>query len=70
MYQATEPRLSQSKIGTIAERYSGARQRLRETAQIRLEHELKLIDRHGLAGFFLIYHRIFELVREDPQIDG
>ncbi len=30
----------------------------------RLDEEFALIRRHGLAGFFLVYHRIVELARE------
>ena len=30
----------------------------------RLDEEFRLIRRHGLAGFFLVYHRIVELARE------
>ena len=32
--------------------------------QQRLDEEFALIRRHGLAGFFLIYHRVVELARE------
>jgi error-prone DNA polymerase len=45
----------------LDERYSGRRQRYRSAAQARLDHELALIEQHGLAGFFLIYHQIFQL---------
>ena len=37
---------------------------LREEATRRLEEELRLVDHHGLSGFFLVYHDIFELARE------
>jgi len=36
----------------------------RREAEDRLEEELKLVDRHGLAGFFLVYRDILELARE------
>ena len=36
----------------------------RERAQARLEDELRLIAKHDLAGFFLIYHEVFRLARE------
>jgi len=42
-----------------AERYGGLTPRVRE----RLERELSLIERHGLAGFFLLYHRIAQEAR-------
>ncbi len=36
----------------------------RAEAQHRLEEELRLIEHHGLCGFFLVYHDLFELARE------
>ena len=45
----------------LAERYSGQHARYRERAQTRLEHELTLVEQNKLGGFFLIYHRVFEL---------
>jgi error-prone DNA polymerase len=36
----------------------------RTEARRRLEEELALVDRHGLAGFFLVYRDIMELARE------
>ena len=36
----------------------------RAEAEVRLEHELAMIDRLGLAGFFLLHHEIFELAQE------
>ncbi|MGE0228197.1 MAG: DNA polymerase III subunit alpha, partial [Dehalococcoidia bacterium] len=44
--------------------YSGPRQRYREVARQRLDHELEIIERHQLGGFFLIYHQIFELAKD------
>lgn len=38
--------------------------RLREQAQARLEDELRVIERLGLAGFFLLHHEMLELARE------
>ena len=38
--------------------------RYRQEAEARLATELALVDRHGLAGFFLVYHDILELARE------
>ncbi len=43
-----------------ARRYGRIDRRVRE----RLDEEFDLIGRHGLAGFFLVYHRIVELARE------
>lgn len=36
----------------------------RREAERRLEEELRLVDRHGLAGFFLVYRDIMNLARE------
>ena len=41
-------------------RYGSIDRRARE----RLDEEFALIRKHGLAGFFLVYHRIVELARE------
>ena len=41
-------------------RYGRVDHRVRE----RMDEEFDLIGRHGLAGFFLVYHRIVELARE------
>ncbi len=38
--------------------------RVDRKVQERLDQEFDLIGRHGLAGFFLVYHRIVELARE------
>ncbi|HET7041116.1 MAG TPA: DNA polymerase III subunit alpha [Gemmatimonadales bacterium] len=38
--------------------------RYRDQALTRLDEELDLTDHHGLAGFFLLYHDLFELARE------
>ncbi len=45
-------------------RYGPFEPRLREDARGRLERELALIEKHGLAGFFLVYWDIMELVGE------
>ena len=45
---------------SAARRYGQIDRRVRE----RLDEEFELIGRHGLAGFFLVYHRIVELARE------
>jgi error-prone DNA polymerase len=36
----------------------------RAEAERRLEEELRLVERHHLCGFFLVYHDLFELARE------
>ena len=45
---------------SAARRYGRVERRVQE----RLDREFDLIGRHGLAGFFLVYHRIVELARE------
>ncbi len=41
-------------------RYGGLNERVRE----RLNEEFRLIEKHGLAGFFLIYYDIIQMARE------
>ncbi|MFQ6045090.1 MAG: DNA polymerase III subunit alpha [Gemmatimonadales bacterium] len=36
----------------------------RAEAERRLEEERRLVEHHGLCGFFLVYHDLFELARE------
>jgi error-prone DNA polymerase len=48
----------------LDERYATATIVDREAAEARVEHELRLIEMNGLAGFFLVYHQIFELASE------
>jgi len=38
--------------------------RLTPKIEERLEKELALVEKHGLSGFFLIHHEIFQLARE------
>ena len=50
-------------LAEIAERYApGSKQE--EEAERRLHHELRLVDLHGLAGFFLVYRDIMNLARD------
>lgn len=44
--------------------------RISQEVAARLEQELQLIAGHGLAGFFLVYHRIVELAREELPAAG
>jgi error-prone DNA polymerase len=49
----------------LEERYGDlGQQAARPEAQARLEEELRVIDRLGLAGFFLLHHEMLELARE------
>ncbi len=61
-------RLSELCTQRLAERYgdgapAGARAVMAE-ARARLEQELRVIERLGLAGFFLLHHDMLELARE------
>src|SRR5437773_7229303 len=38
----------------------------RGEAERRLAEELRLVERHGLSGFFLVYHDLFDLARQVP----
>jgi error-prone DNA polymerase len=46
------------------DRYGGTLRVLRRTAHARLEEELALISRLGLAGFFLLHWEVLELARD------
>ena len=48
----------------LGERYGACNDQLRARARARLESELALIGRLGLAGFFLLHHEVLELARE------
>ena len=45
----------------LVKRYEGSDPELRESARSRLTAELALIERHGLAGFFLVYREVLSL---------
>ena len=49
-------------LAKLDERYRGSK--LQADARERLHEELRLVDRHGLSGFFLVYRDIMELARE------
>ncbi len=53
--------LCQARLG---ERYREAPADVRGSATGRLEQELRIIDRLGLPGFFLLHHDMLELARE------
>ena len=48
----------------LRNRYAGASAQVRDTAQTRLGEEMRIIDKLGLAGFFLLHHDLLELARE------
>ncbi len=56
------------RVAETSPGYAGAsgtaRRRKREEAERRLNEELRLVERHGLAGFFLVYRDILNLARE------
>ncbi|MBM3677995.1 MAG: DNA polymerase III subunit alpha, partial [Actinobacteria bacterium] len=47
----------------FSERYRESERRLRREARERLDDELRLIDRLGLAGFFLLHWEVLEIAR-------
>jgi error-prone DNA polymerase len=58
-------RLAELCRARLRERYGpGIGRAQREEAAARLEEELGVIDRLGLAGFFLLHHEMLELARE------
>ena len=60
--RAAFPDLSPAEAGGYAALTRKARER-RAEAERRLEEELRLVERHGLGGFFLVYRDIMELAR-------
>jgi error-prone DNA polymerase len=48
----------------FGERYPASNRLLQAEARARLDSELALIGRLGLAGFFLLHHEVLELARE------
>jgi error-prone DNA polymerase len=48
----------------LGDRYESARRTVRATAAGRLTEELRIIEKLGLAGFFLLHHDLLELARE------
>jgi error-prone DNA polymerase len=49
-------------LARLQERYAGSRHE--DEARERLHEELRLVDLHGLGGFFLVYRDIMNLARE------
>src|SRR2546421_11960980 len=54
-------KLSELCDARLQDRYAGASEQVRETAQTRLGEEMRIIDKLGLAGFFLLHHDLLEL---------
>jgi error-prone DNA polymerase len=50
--------------GAFVERYGACNRLLQSRARARLEAELQLIEKLGLAGFFLLHWEVLELARE------
>jgi error-prone DNA polymerase len=57
-------KLSELCQARLRDRYEGASAEARSSASGRLEQELRIIDRLGLPGFFLLHHDMLELARE------
>jgi error-prone DNA polymerase len=50
--------------GRLQDRYEGSPASVRDTAAVRLQEELRIIEKLGLPGFFLLHHDMLELARE------
>src|SRR5467141_3269957 len=62
--RAPAPRaLAELCCARLEERYPAGSPHRRE-AERRLAEELRLVEHHGLSGFFLVYHDLFDLARE------
>jgi error-prone DNA polymerase len=48
----------------LRERYDGGSVDVRSAAEARLHEELRIIDKLGLPGFFLLHHELLELARD------
>ncbi len=57
-------KLSELCEARLRERYASAPRRVREPATVRLQEELRIIEKLGLSGFFLLHHDLLELARE------
>ena len=62
--QDASRRLAELCSARLQERYGERARGEREEARARLEEELRVIERLGLAGFFLLHHEMLELARE------
>jgi error-prone DNA polymerase len=68
-YPGAEDRRAMSELAHLCdarlnERYSDERRAARDLAAARLQEELRIIEKLGLAGFFLLHHDMLELARE------
>src|SRR5579862_3014380 len=68
-YPGAEDAAAMAKLGELCharlhERFDRASAEVRGGASARLIEELRIIDRLGLAGFFLLHHDMLELARE------
>ena len=50
--------------GRLQDRYESSPASVRDTAAARLQEELRIIEKLGLPGFFLLHHDMLELARE------
>jgi len=57
-------RLAELSYERLHQRYGSAPPGIQASAHARLEQELAIIDKLGLAGFFLLHHDLLELARE------
>jgi error-prone DNA polymerase len=56
--------LSELCQARLHERYESATGHVRDTAAARLQQELRIIEKLGLPGFFVLHHDMLELARE------
>jgi error-prone DNA polymerase len=62
--ETADRRLAELCAHKLAERYAGVGVAHRAEAQARLDQELRIIGKLGLAGFFLLHRDMLELARE------
>jgi error-prone DNA polymerase len=62
--QRAMAKLAELSFTRLEERYRDGPASVRARARERLEQELSIIDKLGLAGFFLLHHDLLELARE------
>ncbi len=68
-YPGAEDAAAMRKLASLCDvrlqrRYESGAAEMRRTAAGRLEQELRIIEKLGLAGFFLLHHDLLELARE------
>lgn len=62
--ESAAERLARLCHEALKERYGDADPAIRRQAQERLDQELRLVEKHGLCGFFLVYRDLMQLAQE------